>query len=151
MKYSTYGEEETRKLAYTLGKIVRGGEVMELVGDVGAGKTTFTKGLAQGMGIADPVQSPTFTISRVYQSPSGLGLSHYDFYRLGEAGIMANELEEVVRDKESVVVVEWARDIKSILPKDRLLIEINAFEENSRNITMTALGDNSARLLRGMK
>ena len=151
MKYSTYGEEETRQLAYALGKIVQGGGVIELVGDVGAGKTTFTKGLAQGMGIADPVQSPTFTISRVYQSPGGLWLRHYDFYRLGDAGIMADELEEVVRDKESVVVVEWARDIKLILPKDRLLIEIDAIEESSRNITVTALGDNSARLLRGME
>ena len=75
--------------------LFRGGEVLELVGDIGAGKTTLTKGIAQALEINEPVQSPTFTISRVYDSPRGLSLAHYDFYRLGNAGIMSEEIREV--------------------------------------------------------
>ena len=71
---------------------LQGGEVLELVGDVGAGKTTFTKGLALGLGVQGTVQSPTFTISREYETSSAIRLVHYDFYRLQEAGIMADEL-----------------------------------------------------------
>ena len=73
------GEEKMRELGAAIGRAVSGGEVLELVGDIGAGKTTLTKGIARAMGIDEPVQSPTFTISRVYDSPRGLSLAHYDF------------------------------------------------------------------------
>ena len=69
------------KLGYEIGASLLGGEVLELVGDVGAGKTTFTKGLAKGIGVLETVQSPSFTISRVYEGEK-LQLKHYDFYRL---------------------------------------------------------------------
>ena len=84
--------EELIELGVTLGSLLRGGETIELVGDIGAGKTTLTKGLARGMGIAEEVQSPTFTLSRVYDAPNGRRLAHYDFYRLNNAGIMQAEL-----------------------------------------------------------
>ena len=106
-----------------IGRAVSGGEVLELVGDIGAGKTTLTKGIAQALEINEPVQSPTFTISRVYDSPRGLSLAHYDFYRLGNAGIMSEEIREVV-DSNSVVVVEWAGAVDDALPNDRLVIKI---------------------------
>ena len=96
-----------KQLGEAIGWSVSGGEVLELVGDIGAGKTTLTKGIARALGINEPVQSPTFTISRVYDSPKGLRLAHYDFYRLSEAGIMGDEIREAM-DDDSVVVVEWA-------------------------------------------
>src|SRR5665647_571424 len=91
-------EQEMRTLGEKLGLLLKGGEVIELVGDVGAGKTTFVKGLAHGLAIDEDVQSPSFTISRVYDARDDLQLAHYDFYRLNDAGIMANELTETTQD-----------------------------------------------------
>ena len=113
-----------------LGAELRGGEVIELIGDVGAGKTTFTKGLAKGLAIAETVQSPSFTISRVYDGR--LELVHYDFYRLNNAGVMALELADNLSDAEKVVVIEWAETVADILPKERIRIKISSPSETER-------------------
>ena len=113
-----------------LGAELRGGEVIELIGDVGAGKTTFTKGLAKGLAIAETVQSPSFTISRVYDGR--LELVHYDFYRLNNAGVMALELADNLSDAEKVVVIEWAETVADILPKERIRIKISSPSETDR-------------------
>ena len=120
-----------KQLGEAIGRSVSGGEVLELVGDIGAGKTTLTKGIARALGINEPVQSPTFTISRVYDSPKGLRLAHYDFYRLSEAGIMGDEIREAM-DDDSVVVVEWAGAVDDDLPKDRLVVKITTISEEER-------------------
>lgn len=136
------------KFGESIGARMRGREVFELVGDVGAGKTSFVKGLARGMEITEVVQSPTFTISREYESPRGLRLVHYDFYRLGEAGIMAEELAESLADARSIVVVEWAESVATVMPKDRIAITINlvADDENARDVTWQASGSLGALL-----
>lgn len=113
-----------------LGAELRGGEVIELIGDVGAGKTTFTKGLAKGLAIAETVQSPSFTISRVYDGR--LELVHCDFYRLNNAGVMALELADNLSDAEKVVVIEWAETVADILPKERIRIKISSPSETER-------------------
>ncbi len=124
-----------------LGSLLRGGDVLELVGDVGAGKTTLTKGIAEGMGVDEDVQSPSFTISRVYDElPSGLRLAHYDFYRLHDAGIMADELHEAAHDAQTVTVIEWADIVAGVLPDDRLTISLVSPTEASRVVTLTAHG-----------
>ncbi len=132
-----------------IGARLRGGEVVELIGDVGAGKTSFTKGLARGMGITDAIQSPTFTISREYDAGSGLRLVHYDFYRLGEAGIMADELAESLADATVVTVVEWAETVAAVLPEDRMIITLSlvADDENARVISWQTGGERSARIM----
>lgn len=130
-----------------LGRSLQGGEVFELVGDIGAGKTTFTKGLAQGLGVSDTVQSPTFTISRVYEARDGMELRHYDFYRLNEAGIMADELADAAASDHAVTVVEWAQIVDSVLPSDRLRLRFSPVGENSRQVTIEALGEHSRRLI----
>ena len=79
MEIVTTGVEETFALGEKLGKSLHGGEVIELVGDIGAGKTALTKGIAKGMGVDDDVQSPTFTISRLYEGRNRIRLAHYDF------------------------------------------------------------------------
>lgn len=132
---------------------LHGGEVFELVGDVGAGKTTFTRGLARGMGIKDPVQSPTFTISREYDTPGNLRLVHYDFYRLSEAGIMAEELADSLASPENVTVVEWAETVASVLPNDRLTLTIQlvADDENARQVSWHTGGITSEQLIAGVE
>lgn len=112
------------------GAKLKGGEVIELIGDVGAGKTTFTKGLAKGLAINEVVQSPSYTISRVYDGR--LELVHYDFYRLDDAGVMAIELAENLGDEDKVVVIEWAETVADILPADKIQVRISSPNETER-------------------
>lgn len=129
-------EAEMKKIGALLAGSFRGGEVIQLVGDVGAGKTTFTKGLAAGLGITDDVQSPSFTISRVYEARDGLQLAHYDFYRLSDASIMMAELQEVVSDATTITVIEWADIVKGVLPDTHLTITFASPSETTRTITL---------------
>ncbi len=140
-------ENETHELGLRLGRALQGGSVIELVGDVGAGKTTLTRALARGMGIMAAIQSPTFTINNLYDVPNGLRLSHYDFYRLTDAGVMADELAETIDDKDTVTVVEWGDIIADVLPKDRLTISFISISETARKLILTAGGSESRRLL----
>jgi tRNA threonylcarbamoyladenosine biosynthesis protein TsaE len=117
-------ESEMKAFGENLGQRLRGGEVIELVGDVGAGKTTLVKGIGHGLKIDDEVQSPSFTISRVYGARDGLRLHHYDFYRLGDAGVMSFELAESIAEPDVVTVVEWADTVQDVLPEERCRIEI---------------------------
>lgn len=128
--------DETREAGRKLGLSLRGGETIELVGDVGAGKTTFTKGLATGLGIDDPVQSPSFTISQVYEGRDGIRLAHYDFYRLNDPGIMADELAEAMQDDKTVVVIEWADTVMDILPEGYTRVQFETTSEEGRKITL---------------
>lgn len=117
MKRVVHSLEEMTRLAAHIGERLQGGEVFELVGDVGTGKTAFTKGLAVGLGVTDDVQSPSFTISRVYRARNGLELHHYDLYRLTEAGIVAYDVAESVKDSKVVTVIEWGATVHGVLPK----------------------------------
>ncbi|HMR73103.1 MAG TPA: tRNA (adenosine(37)-N6)-threonylcarbamoyltransferase complex ATPase subunit type 1 TsaE [Candidatus Saccharibacteria bacterium] len=130
--------EETTKFATAVGQVLHGGEVIELIGDVGSGKTTFTKGLALGLGVEDDVQSPSFTISRVYDARDGLRLVHYDFYRLSDPGIMNHDIAEAIADPQAVVVVEWGGTVNGVLPTDRTVISLEYDEANtnSRRVTI---------------
>ncbi|MBR3157144.1 tRNA (adenosine(37)-N6)-threonylcarbamoyltransferase complex ATPase subunit type 1 TsaE [Candidatus Saccharibacteria bacterium] len=107
--------------------------VIELIGDVGAGKTTFVRGFAKGLGINSPVTSPSYTISKTYALPHDGELVHYDFYRLEDPGLMANNLDEAIKDN-SIVVVEWGKSVQNILPKNRITISIKLQDDNSRKL-----------------
>lgn len=133
-------EAAMKLLGENLGRLLIGGEMIELIGDVGAGKTTFTKGLAKGLMIDEDVQSPSFTISRVYDARDNLRLAHYDFYRLDDAGIMTHELAEAIDDASTVTVVEWADAAKSVLPSERLQIHIISPSVTDRTMELTAYG-----------
>lgn len=110
--------------------------VIELIGDVGVGKTTFVRGLAKGLGIKEPVVSPSFTISKSYALPSGGFLIHYDFYRLNDPGIMLDDLEENLKNPKNIIVIEWGESVKDILPKNHTKIEIKYNDDNSREIIL---------------
>lgn len=123
--------EEMIEFGKEIGSNLEGGSVLELIGDVGAGKTTFTKGLALGLGVLETVQSPTFTISMVYEGDN-LTLSHYDFYRLNDYGIMKMELAENLSDPQNITVVEWAGDLADILPEKHLKLIFESVSEDKR-------------------
>lgn len=134
---TTTSAEETEQLAFRIAKNLRGGESIELASDLGGGKTTFTRGLAAGLESADAVGSPTFTLSREYAG-GRLRIYHFDFYRLHEAGIMSDELAELIGDPSGVVVVEWADVVQDVLPAERLSITITATSETGRTIELRA-------------
>ena len=128
----TKSVEETFELGKKFGAGLMGGEVIEFVGDLGAGKTRFVRGLAVGIGSDDEVASPTFTISRVYYGANNLSLHHFDFYRLQDPGLVAEELAEATKDSQAIVCIEWAETVRGVLPEDRITIEITPIDEDSR-------------------
>ena len=122
-----YGREFAKKIKFPM--------VIELVGDVGAGKTTFTRGLAEGLGVKEPITSPSFTISKSYALPNNNHLVHYDFYRLPDPGLMSEELNESINDQDAITVIEWGESVAGILPEDRIIVKIKYTENGNRIIT----------------
>ena len=141
--------EQTVALGEALGATLRGGEVFECRSDLGGGKTTLVRGVAAGAGSRDPVSSPSFTLCNTYQTGSNLQLSHFDFYRLSEPGIMRNELAEVVDDPDAVVLVEWADIVESVLPAQHATILIESVGDTARRITVS-VPDGQGYLLEGL-
>ncbi len=130
----TFTEDETKRLANKLAILLRPGDVITLEGDLGAGKTTFTKGLGAGLGVRRTINSPTFTIVKEYAGE--VPLYHIDAYRL------ENSDEDIGFDEyfngEGITVVEWATFIEEFLPEERLNIRIKRIDEYKRLITFEA-------------
>jgi tRNA threonylcarbamoyladenosine biosynthesis protein TsaE len=146
MKLTIDSENSMRAFGERLGRELKGGECIELIGDVGSGKTTLTKGIAAGLGIDDTVQSPTFTINRTYDAPNGIRLSHYDFYRLSDPGIMSDELAESLDEPRTVIVIEWGDIVGSVLPEDHMKVTFDSPEETVRTLHIEVTGEKSSRL-----
>ena len=119
----TENPEETFALGQKIGRAATPGQVYTLTGDLGVGKTVFTQGVASGLGITEPVNSPTFTIVQVYEE-GRLPFYHFDVYRIGDI----EEMEEIGYDDyffgEGICLIEWAELIKEILPENRISITI---------------------------
>lgn len=111
--------------------------VVELVGDVGVGKTTFVRGLAEGLGIKEPITSPSFTISKSYACPDGRTLIHYDFYRLNDPGIMSEDLMDNLKNSDNVIIIEWSDSVKDILPEKHTIINIKYNDDGSRELEIS--------------
>jgi tRNA threonylcarbamoyladenosine biosynthesis protein TsaE len=135
-KIDCLGLNATYKFGEQIGARLRGGEVFELVGDLGSGKTALVRGIARALGLQDEVTSPSFTINNLYQS-NKLSLSHYDFYRLNEAGVMKNELAESMSEPDTVVFIEWGDTVKDVLPDERVVITCTTTGEESRHYECT--------------
>lgn len=122
--YEVTSPEETEKLAIEFGEKAKPGTVIALIGDLGVGKTVFTKGFAKGLGITEDVVSPTFTILETYES-GRLNLYHFDVYRIGDV----EEMEEVGFDDyvygDGVSLIEWAGLIEEIMPKGTYVVNIS--------------------------
>ena len=136
-KVITNSAEETIDLGREFGSKLKGGEVIEFIGDLGAGKTSFMRGLAEGIESEDSVSSPTFTISNVYSGRDNLSLHHYDFYRLPEPGLIAEDLAEAIQNPKAIICVEWAESVRGVLPEDRITIEIIPIDEEKREFKFT--------------
>lgn len=121
-----------------LGKSLTPPALIELVGDVGVGKTTIAQGIAAGLGVKSPVTSPSFTISKRYPLPHypNSELVHYDFYRLPDLGIMSEELSEAISGNH-IVILEWAGLATDLLPA-HTTVSISLQDDGSRQVVVTA-------------
>jgi len=143
-KTITNSSQETFKLGLEFGQTLKGGEVLALQGDLGAGKTCFLQGLAKGMGIKDKVNSPTFNILKVYKisgriktKTSPQVFCHIDAYRLrDERDLISLGIEEFFSDFKTVTAIEWAEKVKKILPKRMIAITIKQLSESQREISI---------------
>ncbi|PLS80611.1 tRNA (adenosine(37)-N6)-threonylcarbamoyltransferase complex ATPase subunit type 1 TsaE [Candidatus Saccharibacteria bacterium] len=139
MRYSvkTSSANETTTLGQKVGAVLRGTEVFKLKSDLGGGKTTFVKGLANGLGADETVQSPTFIISAQYHCERNLELHHYDFYRLQDLGIMQEQLDESLLSPSVVTVMEWGDSADTTGAKDLIEVTIakDPVDENARQVT----------------
>ena len=124
MKYITDSYEETEKVAAEFARGLKGGEVIAMYGDLGAGKTAFVRGMARALGIQDHITSPTFTILNVYEG-GRLPLYHFDVYRIADPDEMYEIGYEDYIGSDGVAVIEWAELIDDILPDEYLRIDIS--------------------------
>lgn len=126
--FITHSQEETIDLGRRLGGLLREGDVLVLTGDLGAGKTQLTKGIAQGMGVSDDVTSPTFTIEMVYQGAE-LPLYHFDLYRLDDP----DQLEDVglydVLGADGVCVIEWGEQFADEIGNERVDVYLSRLDD----------------------
>jgi len=151
--FRSRASEETRRAAAALARAwlattEGAGLVVSLRGDLGAGKTVFVKGLAEGLGLdGDQVSSPTYVLANSYSAPDGVALHHVDFYRLEEAA----ELEDMgffdLMAPGALLAVEWGERFDHALPRERVEVVITPEGEASRRIEVTAVGEGPATVL----
>ncbi len=123
--------QDTLALAALIGGKLRGNEVIELVSDLGGGKTTFVKGLAKTAGSSDHISSPSFTIRNDYKAKD-FNIAHFDFYRLNDPGIISDMLAEAINDPNTVVIIEWGGIVGDVLPIDRMSVKLSVGDINTR-------------------
>jgi len=138
MKFFTNSSLETIELGKKIGSILNPNDVILLVGDLSAGKTTITKGIGLALGVKKVINSPTFTIVKEYQG-TNLKLFHLDLYRLDGIG-QDFDLEEYL-DSGNISVIEWPYQVKEILPLEYILIEFERIDENNRSIEIKFIGN----------
>ena len=134
MQYITNSPLETEALGAALGRILPAGTVLAYTGDLGAGKTAFTRGLARGLGYADPVTSPTYTIVNEYLG-GRLPLFHFDMYRLGSAEELWDIGWEDYLERGGVCAVEWSENVTEAM-ENAIWVRIEKTGEESRRITI---------------
>ncbi len=143
MKIITRKEQETFALAKKFISELREGATIGLIGELGAGKTAFTKGVAQALKVKTTITSPTFVLMRVYKITKHSFLKHLvhvDAYRIKKAdSLKAIGLEDYIQDPASLVIIEWADLVKKILPKNKKLIYFAHGKNETRVITLPAL------------
>ena len=135
MEYTTNSPAETEALGFALGKILKPGTVIAYCGDLGAGKTAFTRGLARGLGCTDLVTSPTYTIVNEYLS-GRMPLFHFDMYRLASSDDLWDIGWEDYLERGGVCAVEWSENVRDAM-EDAITVCIQKLGEDSRKITIT--------------
>lgn len=133
VRYVTNSEEETQKLGEQLAQRLTPGSVIAFTGDLGAGKTAFTRGLARGLGVEERVTSPTFTIVNEYEG-GRLPLFHFDMYRLGSSEELYEIGWEDYLAREGVCAVEWSENIEDALEHDTIRVDIRRGEHEGQRL-----------------
>jgi tRNA threonylcarbamoyladenosine biosynthesis protein TsaE len=146
LEYISRSPEQTRRAGLRLGSLLQPGDVLWLIGDLGAGKTTLAQGVAAGWGALDNATSPTFVLVNVYRRPDGQRLFHLDAYRLsGPAEAEDLDLESYL--SSGPLLVEWADRIAAALPGEYLRVSLAWVDENQRDLVFTAHGPRYAARL----
>ena len=147
-KLISTSEPQTEAIGRAIGQAARPGDVVALVGDLGAGKTCLTRGIAEGMGIHEPVTSPTFILVAEYRTARGFPLYHADCYRFEKATVEAAAigLDELM-EGTGLCVIEWADRIESLLPPDHLTVTLTPGSPDERHIDFSPTGPNARALL----
>lgn len=133
----THSEEETEAEGFRLAQTLSAGDTVLLRGNLGAGKTVFSRGFARGLGITEPVSSPTYTIVQEYELPQSGRLYHLDLYRISDVNAaLAFGVDEFLDDPRGIALVEWPDRISGILPEQAVCIEIEHLSDTERRITI---------------
>lgn len=151
----SHSSAQTQQFGMRLGELLRGGELLLLDGQLGMGKTTFTQGLAQGMGIATSITSPTFTLLKEYavqpsskQEKPGTALYHFDLYRLDDSEeLFTLGFEDYFYETGGVCVVEWADKAEGFWVPEHLQISMTLYNTTERRLAFTAIGEHYVELL----
>lgn len=136
--FHSHSEEETEKFASQIAASLSPGDTVLLRGNLGAGKTVFSRGFARGLGCEDTLSSPTYTIVQEYQLPGGARLYHMDLYRIADASsALGFGVDEFIDDPQAYKLIEWPERIESLLPEKRLTVEITHEGDEERILKVT--------------
>ena len=134
-KIITSSYTETEEAGFKLAQTLQFGSVVLLFGNLGAGKTVFSRGFARGLGITEPVSSPTYTIVQEYDVPGGGRLYHLDLYRIsGVESALAFGVDEFLDDSRAISLIEWPMRIDGILPENCIKVTLNHLDDEKREI-----------------
>lgn len=139
LEFFSRSREQTFRLGMRLGALLQRGDLICISGDLGAGKTTLVQGIARGWGSLDQVTSPTFVLVNAYRRPDRQSLHHLDAYRMDSAG-EAEDLDLDLMLEKGPLVMEWPERILSVLPKERLWIDMRWMGDEHRGMTFSAQG-----------
>ena len=146
MDFFSRSPEQTRRIGMRLGGALQAGDLICLQGDLGAGKTTFVQGIAQGWGSLDSVSSPTFILVNMYRRADGSQLFHMDAYRL-DSTLEAEELDLDSMLAESALIIEWPERMDGLIPAERLWVELEHVDDEEREMKFNACGKRYDELL----
>jgi tRNA threonylcarbamoyladenosine biosynthesis protein TsaE len=146
LEFISRSADQTRRVGMQLGAMLKTGDLICLIGDLGAGKTTLVQGLSAGWGSLDAASSPTFVLVNVYRRPDGGRLFHLDAYRLNSPS-EAEDLDLDAMLEGGALVVEWADRIRQALPADCLRITLQWIDEEHRDLVFKALGQKYQAML----
>ena len=136
-EFITSSEEETENIGKSLAMSLSKGDAVLLRGNLGAGKTVFSRGFARGLGMTEPVSSPTYTIVQEYELPDGGRLYHLDLYRIsGVNAALAFGVDEFLDDPQGISLIEWPDRIDGILPENAICVEIEHLSDSERRLTI---------------
>ena len=143
--FISHSTDQTRRMGARMGQLLDGGEVLCLVGDLGTGKTCLVQGIGQGLGVADQITSPTFTLVSEYSGK--LPLYHIDLYRIVDVkAAFTFGLDEYLYGT-GVCAIEWAERVQQLWPEEYLLVNLRHIDESKRGLTLRGFGERHERLV----